>query len=398
VERRTTLVQVMAARRRRGGRGADEGFTLAEMLVALGIVATGVLALLGGFIAAANSIRAQQEDARAVRVALDQYETLRLRDWQNDPDLSVGVHTGTARGSNGITYSYRTTITLRDIKPGGTAPGNQVKDLVTEVTWRTNGRTRTITYRTSMAQDPRSIGGRSGYIQAIKSMTVAPEPSVIVNYDGYTVEPIYITIEMSGFATQDELPITWSDGNGARSVTALSTDGRYWRATIPAGTSGIRILNPQTGVATTLRFSTVNRAGQVKSSDLQVFGPPNNPPVIDSFTVTPNPVRVYNGGQNKDKNQTDVTFSCAVSGLDPSAGSLDQVTVKYYEASGPKEQSLTKPTGTATAWTWTFARDTTFFASSATGTTTFTYTCVVRRASDGGPASKTLQVQIGRFA
>src|SRR5688500_8891624 len=106
----------------------DDGFTLTEMLVALMIISAALLALLGGFVTASASIQAQQEDARAVRVALDRYETLRLRDWTNDAELQEGDHAGSAIGSNGVRYTYVTTITERDTNPDAEIAGDVVKD------------------------------------------------------------------------------------------------------------------------------------------------------------------------------------------------------------------------------------------------------------------------------
>lgn len=389
------MTRVFSVLRRRIDERADAGFTLIEMMVALAIIATALFALLGGLVTASASIQAQQEDARAVRVALDRYETLRLRDWTNDPDLQPGVHTGQAVGSNGLLYTYATTVVERDTNTAAPEDddidGDLVKDLTTVVTWEgRNGRTRQITYKTSLAQDPSTVGLRSAYIQVIKSMNVAPQPSVVVNFDGYTDEPIYVTVEMSGFAAGEVLPITWTDANGLRTGQALSDDGRFWRLTIPAGTGGIRVADPQTGVSSSLTFRVVNRIGQTAQSTLTVFGPPNNPPNIGSFAVNPNPISTFNGGLNRQQNRTDVTFTCDVTGLNPGPNSLDSVKVRYQGETAQVEQTLAWAGGTT--YSHTFPRSTVYFAEG----TNHPYTCVVRRANDGGPASSVQLVTVGR--
>lgn len=387
----TQVTRLQLPDRLRRRRSEDDGFTLAEMLVALGIITGALMALLGGFISSAAAIQAQQEDARAVRVALDRYETLRLRNWATDPELQPGAHSGQSRGSNGLMYSYVTTVVVRDAKPSEDVAGDQVKDLNTVVTWRgRNGRTRDITYRTSIAQDPRTVGLVSGYVQAIQSMTVAPEPSVVVDYDGYTREPVYVTIIMSGFATSDVLTVSWDDGRaGVQTGQAISDDGRYWRLTIPAGNTGIYIQDPQPGVSSTLTFSTTNRIGQTASSDLTVWGPTLNRPEITSFTVSPTPVRTFNGGANRDKNRGDVTARCDVSRMDYTPASTDVVKLRYAGETGDVEVSMRHVAGQT--YEQVFPGSTTFFAPG-----TNPWTCVARRSSDGGMGSAARPVQVGR--
>lgn len=388
-----------ALRRRRLDVSQDDGFTLAELLVALGIITGALFALLGGFITAASAVQAQQEDARAVRVALDRYESLRLRNWETDPELQVEAngsprsHAGEAMGSNGILYKYVTTVSLRDAKPGEDVAGDVVKDISTVVTWvGSKGRTRDITYTTSLAQDARTIGLASGYVQAIQEMTVAPEPSVVVDENGYTTEPIYVTVVMSGFATSDVLPVTWQDSTpGTRTAQASSVDGRFWRAVIPAGSSGIYVTGASPGVSRTLTFQVTNRAGQTASSDLSVFGTPLNPPQVTSFTVNPNPIKTFNGGLNRDQNNGSVTFTCDITRMTPGPGSRDIVKVKYAGETGEVEQTLQHVSGTT--YRHVFATSTTFFAPG----TSHPYTCVARRG-DGGYATKVTLVNVGRQA
>src|SRR4051794_20015417 len=74
----TRAVQRLEDRRRRE---ADGGFTLIEIVVALGIISTTLLALLGGFIAAAHSQQAEKTRTIALRLANETMESLRSQSY-----------------------------------------------------------------------------------------------------------------------------------------------------------------------------------------------------------------------------------------------------------------------------------------------------------------------------
>lgn len=372
---------------------SDDGFTLSEMLVALGLLSTAVLALLGGFLTSAKSIQGQQENSRALRVALDRNEALRLVAY-DDPALAVGAHTGTAAAPGGRTYTYTTTVTERDARPTDTVKGDLVKDIRTEVVWTQNGQRRSHVQQTSIATSAKTLGIPSGYEQAIRSMTVSPDPSASVNFDGHTSVPIVITLVLSGHALSDTVNVAFTDDRGPRTLVATTTDARYWRATLPAGTSGLKKVLGQ-GVRFDLGFSATTNTGLTSNSTLAVFGPVDNPPVISTWSVSPAPISTISNGQSRFQNRADVTFSCTITGLNPATPPVDSVKATYIGETGPLvEINLTRTSvaGTTSTWTHTFARSTTYFGTGAN----LPFTCVVKRASDGGPASKVVNVTVGR--
>jgi prepilin-type N-terminal cleavage/methylation domain-containing protein len=368
----------------------DAGFTLIELVVALGIISISVLALLSGFIASATSIQSQQTQARATRVALDRNENLRLSAYDS-PELDVGAHTGTAQAADGTSYSYRTVVSERDARPGEDVAGDVVKDIATTVTWE-GKRPGSVTYTTAVSVNARDIGLPSGYVQAIKGVSVAPDPSVIVDYDGFTREPITVTVTMTGFDITDVVRVSWTDDHGLRSVNATTTDARYWRVTIPAGSSGLyKRLNA--GESVNVTFTATTASNLNKTSTLKVYGPVDNPPVISSFTVAPLPLDMINGGTNRYQNKNQETFTCVIDGLSTSTNSLDSVKATYIGETGATiEVPLTRTAvnGSRTTWTKVFPRSTEYFGIGAN----LPYTCVARRYTDGGPASKLISVTV----
>jgi hypothetical protein len=197
---------------------------------------------------------------------------------------------------------------------------------------------------------------------------------------------------MTGFDITDTVRVTWTDDAGARTITATTTDARYWRATIPAGSAGLFKRLSQ-GQSVDVTFTATTTTGLSKTSTLKVFGPVQNQPRISSFSVTPLPIDMINGGTNRFQNKNDETFSCVVDGLNVSANTQDSVKATYFGETGQTvEVPLTRTavSGSVTTWTKVFPRSTEYFGIG----TNLPYTCVARRYSDGGPASALIYVTV----
>lgn len=381
------------SRPRRRLRAAEDGFTLAEMLVALGIITGVVLALLGGFITSAASLQSQQERARATRVALDLHEKMRLLNYD---DLSSVPATQQITATGGLKVQIATQVRDRAVTADTAVRGRLVKELVTTARWTgRGGRRGSVVYHTAIAQDAKNVGGAGGYEKAIKSMTISPDPSASVDYQGHTRTSIVITLVMTGHDVGDTVLITWSDHSGSgRTVTATSTTGRNWTATIPAGAPGIKLLLGQ-NQRQDLEFRARTTAGLTTRSSLAVWGPVENPPVITSMTVNPNPIRLFRNGVSGWQNQSDVIVTCVVDRLDVTAGSRDSVKLTYHnEAGSLVEQPLTRQSvsGTTATYGFTFTRSEYYFRDG----TNLPWTCAVSRAADGGPASQVTPVTVNR--
>lgn len=371
---------------------SDDGFTLVEMLAALVIIGAALMALLAGFLASAKSIQLQKQKSEAVRVALDLHENLRLAAY-DDPELEVGApHSGTRTSPDGRVYTWTSTVTERDARPDEDVAGDLVKEVATVVRWTArDGDEKSVTYTTAIARDARSIGLPNGYLQEIRSVTVAPDPSASVDFDGHVAQDIIVTIVLTGHIASDTATVQWTDDAGTFTRIATSTDGRFWRATVPAGAGGIT-LHLAEGAKNDLAFTATTNTGLTATSSLAVWGPVESSPVIADFKVAPNPVEVRDNGKKRHQNTKDTTVSCAVTGLDNTVDSRDSVKVTLYDESGsPVEQTLTRTGvagGTATyAHTWAAS---TWYPYRGTQT----WTCAVRRFSDGGPASTTTTVVV----
>jgi prepilin-type N-terminal cleavage/methylation domain-containing protein len=386
----------------------DDGFTLIEMLVSIFLISTALFALLGTFITTAASIQKQQFRAKANRVALDQNEHLRLADYDS-PELSLGTHTGTKTSVDGTVFTYSYTVVERNASTGAT--GDVIKEIRTTVSW-TGARAGNVTYVTAVAQPAGDIGLPSGYAQTIRSMSVTPAPSTVVDYNGYTATDIVVTLVLSGHTTSDVVHITWQDdrGNSTPGVDATSTNGYQWVANVGHGAGGIHLrvpggINPATGKAyfQNLVFTAKTDTGLQATSTLPVYGPTDNAPTITGFSATTqtgtNDIKVVKGGNNQYLNSSDVTVSCVVKGL---TSASDSVQLSYYNALGQVTYlnltpSATPVSATSSTWTYTFAKTTTYFyyvPKSPKAPTASTWGCTVARASDGGPASATASVSV----
>ena len=376
-------------RRTRTGDASEVGFTLIEMMVALAIITGVVLALLSGFITSAASLQSQQERARASRVALDLHEKLRLLAYE---DLDAVPATQSIAAPGGLNVTVTTEVRDRASTSDTSIAGRLVKELVTTARWTgRGGLERSIVYTTAIAQDARSVGGSGGYEKAIKSMSISPDPSASVDYFGHTSVPVDITITMTGHDVSDTVAVRWSDDAGSgRSTIATSTEGRIWRARIPAGSGGIKLLlGPNQ--RKDLEFVATTATSLSTRSSLAVWGPVENPPLITSFTVSPNPIRLFNGGGSRLQNRDDVVVTCQVDKLDTSSTSKDSVKLKYTGENGALlEQALTRTavSGSVATYSYTFVKSSHYFSRNVTTP----WTCAVSRFSDGGPASKSINV------
>jgi hypothetical protein len=366
------------------------------MLVALGIISGTVLALLGGFITSAAALQSQQERARATRVALDLHEKLRLLSYDDLTNPAAVPPAQTITATGGLRVRVTTAVQDRFVTTDTSVRGRTVKELVTTARWTgRGGRPGSVVYHTAIAQDARSVGGTGGYEKAVKSMTISPDPSASVDYFGHTSTPVVITLIMTGHDLTDTVQIGWSDDSGSgRSVTATSTEARNWKATIPAGAPGIKLLLAQ-NQRRDLEFRARTTAGLTARSSLAVYGPVLNPPVIESLAVSPNPVKLFRNGASGFQNKDDVAVACVVDKLDVSAASTDSVKLKYHNESGALvEQPLTRQvvSGSKATYGFTFVRSQHYFREG----TDLPWTCVVTRASDGGPASRVMNVTVSQ--
>jgi hypothetical protein len=350
------------------------------MLVALGIITGALMALLGAFITSAASVQTQQAQSKALRVALDRNESMRQTLYA---DVPVGTTNSSLTSPEGIVYTYKTVVEVVDSQPDADVLGDTVKRITTTVSWTgRNGKPRSVTSSTAVAPESREVALDARYNQAIKSVSTDPNPSVGVDYDGLSTEAVRVQVVMSGFLAGDVVVVRWKDTDGTRLVTrhASSTDGRNWQLVIPAGDIFWQI---PTGVSRDVVFEAEAPTGLKAQTKLVLWGPVVNPPVITSWNASSSPISVFNRGKSAGENKVSITFTCDITGLEVSPAKPDIVKMAYLGEAGTRtELTLTRVSGT-TRWTYTFAASSTFFNIGANQP----FTCIVRRGSDGGPAS-----------
>jgi Tfp pilus assembly protein PilV len=385
----------------------DGGFTLVEMMVAIFLITTAIFALLGAFLTSASSLQKQQLRAKGNRVALDLNERLRLVDY-DAPELQPGTYTGTKTAVDGTPFSYTYVVVERSAGTG--KAGDIVKEIRTTVSWD-GARAGSVTYITALARPAGDIGLPAGYAQTIRSMSITPAPSTVVDYNGFTAQDIVVTLVLSGHTTSDVVHVSWNDDRGASTPTvdATSTNGYQWVANIGKGATGIHYqvpggIDPTTGKGyhKDLVFTAKTDTGLTATSTLPVYGPTENPPTISSFAVTStgtNDVKVVKGGNNQYLNSSQVDVSCNVTGL---TSASDSVKLSYYNGLGQVSYLSLSPTtstvsATGSTWTTSFAKTTTYFYYAAVKPakpTVSTWQCIVTRATDGGPATATANVSV----
>ncbi len=112
---------------------------MAELLVAVLILATMVVSLYAGFSASYAVVRTSREELRATQILMRQVEALRLCPWSQLSNLSLQesfdpIHA--ADGSGGMIYSVTVTNAPVSISDGG--PYTNDMRLLTVTVWWTN--------------------------------------------------------------------------------------------------------------------------------------------------------------------------------------------------------------------------------------------------------------------
>ena len=132
--------------------GRASGFTIVEVVAALGIFGIVAAGLAANTIAVVSSNRTSKGLSVATTLAQDQIEQLRALDPDtNPPALSAGNHADannpiTAIGASGGTFTRQWTVTRDSPVPG-------LSTVAVSVSW-TDGATRTVRLTTYVCQTP----------------------------------------------------------------------------------------------------------------------------------------------------------------------------------------------------------------------------------------------------
>jgi len=133
------------------------GFSLVEVTVGMGVVATSVVALFSGFTSGFFTMEMARENLRATQIMLEKTETLRLYSWDQintagfiPTAFSAAYDPNTTNGNGGAVYHGTLSITPC---PLPTSYSNDMKQVTVSLNWRTGSLDRSRTFTTYIARN-----------------------------------------------------------------------------------------------------------------------------------------------------------------------------------------------------------------------------------------------------
>lgn len=260
---------MIAALRRR--LAADDGLTLVEMLVSLGILAVALSALASTMMSSLIAVRRDESRARATHLATQVLEDLRAMEWDELGVFADDAGYAATYTGDGCPASPCPTVTLAANRAGHAAEGAAPVPgpiTVTSVDGREYVRTVDVfwvddpnedykAFRVSLAWDhggePRSYvatGARIPTLDEVPLASATPSPTPTTGCPtpviDFSVSPTVVTLGSSGF-TEEDVVITVetcadatsvtveAGGYGAVPLTQIASDPETWRHTIASG-------------------------------------------------------------------------------------------------------------------------------------------------------------------
>ena len=147
----------IASKHRRANRSVA-GFTIAEVLFAVVIVAIGTAGLMACFAYGFNVIHQVQENQRATQIMMEKAETLRLYSWDQVntsgfiPRNFIATYDGDQAATNYAGSIYYGTVSIGDF-PYSASYASKMKKLDLTLRWTNKNISRTRTLTTYIAQD-----------------------------------------------------------------------------------------------------------------------------------------------------------------------------------------------------------------------------------------------------
>lgn len=144
-----------------GGCGANHpaaGFTIAEVVIAILIVAIGAAGLMSCFGYGFRVIGQVQQNQRATQIMVEKAETLRLYSWDQVntsgfiPSTFVATYDGDHAASNYTGTIYYGTVTIGEF-PYNTSYKDRMRRLDLNLRWNSQGISRTRSLTTYIAKD-----------------------------------------------------------------------------------------------------------------------------------------------------------------------------------------------------------------------------------------------------
>lgn len=374
--------------RDRTARGqSDEGVTLVEVIVAMAIVVTALLALLGEFTTYLHQQRTQRAHAYALRVA-----TSALEDARRLPisSLPAGSSTSPPQPHDGVAYTTTTHVSSCDpsVQASCQAPaanGPSVARVGVTVTWSDATGAHHIDLGTADADTGGStVSGSTGGLTnnttgttgtvALTSFTVTPS-AVGTDGSGHPNNDVTLTLVVTGLAPSTNVSATWTDDTGNHHTTLTNTNANTWTVVIQKS----QITRTASVSSSTVTFAaTVPGLSTLPTTTLTVLPPAT----LTNCHVTPSPIVLVPLTRHTSLPEV---LSCSATGI----SATDAVSATYASGSGTATKGMSSGDGGAT-WSTTLPAGTSVVNSGNSESITFTLT----RASDGYTTSTSLSAAL----
>ena len=382
---------------------ADDGVSLVELMVALFVITVAVFALLGSFIASAQSIQHQQTRSTATRLATEALEQARAAGFA---ELGLGVDEREVP-VGGTTYVVTRTVEWSDADDPDAGANEHVKHVRATVAWNLRGTGRTLEFDTIVAPlegPPQGIGADAD--PGIVAITMFPNP-VNVDEEGEPVQDVGISVRLRHYPVTSFVEAQWLNDDETEEDVSLTYAGmNTWTASIPR--SDIRFVPPDEegddtdgeevpGITFTVRAWDGGEQEDIRTHKLKVQLLSGELPTFSTTSVTPNPVQVNDehhvhgcGQGNSCTNDTAIDLTAVVENLENDE--VDAVKVRWIRwGGGTGEIALRRDEANPSRWTETIPRRSDTFEP---GENQFVF--IATRASDQaeGTTSKTVTVVV----
>jgi prepilin-type N-terminal cleavage/methylation domain-containing protein len=247
--------------------GADDGFTLVELLAALVVMTIAFTALAGALIASIAGTAAAATVSAGNQLAAERIEALRTITWDelghysDEPEwgdgrfggeslVEVADTTPTPRPAGvpllapqtteirGVTYSVTTRVTWAGSSAAAPNDGTTYaqKRLSVDVTWTTRGKTRTTSQEGLRAPNskemkpPATVAGVT-----ISLANAAATPNQTLDAAGLLTQPVLLRVDTSIAAETVIASYLLASGNAASEEMTADATQRFWTLTLPVG-------------------------------------------------------------------------------------------------------------------------------------------------------------------
>ena len=137
------------------GRSRQAGFSLVEVSVAMGLIATVLGALFSSFTSGFFTMQMARENLRATQIMLEKVETIRLYSWDqiNTPGfIPAGFTAVYDPNSTNAGPTYTGTLVISGA-PIGSSYSNEMKQFTVRVAWQSGSLSRSREFTTYVARN-----------------------------------------------------------------------------------------------------------------------------------------------------------------------------------------------------------------------------------------------------